>query len=842
MEAPSRLHFGALLRQFRLDMGMTQQQLAERAQLSVEAVSALERRARRRPYRETVVLLARALGLSPERMALLESAIDFAPPRRRDRIDALKPSLLRIVPPDTHAIRNHNLPRQLTSFIGRKREGDEIAALLHEHQLVTVCGAGGVGKTRIAVQTGSELLDSCADGVWLVDLAPLADQTLVANAVLEALQIPSSTGSPPDVVVAYLKKRQLTLILDNCEHVIVGARDLAASIVQSCRFVRILATSRQALDIPGERVYRLPSLSAPPESCRTAQDALRYEAAALFIDRALAADAGFAFNDEQALDVGEICRRLDGIPLAIELAGARVKVLAPHQIAERLHQRFRLLTGSDPQALPRHQTMTALIDWSYDLLSPREQRFFEGLSVFAGGCTLDALTAVCATDDEDDLDIIDLVESLASKSLLFTELVRNERRYRLLESSRQYARAKLVSLGAQEELARRHALFYVELAEQLEREWHNMPDRAWLPQAPVEVENWRAALEWALAKRGDVILGQRLAAVRSVMWRGFTLAEGRRWVRAAMELVAEETPPWLLAQLEHSEAEGARRFGDFNMAFTMAERALSRYRELGDAQEIAQTQSLAGAMLSVLGRPAEAEPLLHEALAAADAIGDPRLRAAALFRLGLVRTEVADYTGAGTYFTEALGLAKVLGSAILGTSVGIAFAQNEYLMGNADTALRLIEDVLAEKRSLSVAGITSTAAYCLTDRATYLIALGRYDEAQVQANDALVEGRDSQLVFVIARSLQQLAVVALLGARVEYVPAAARSAGAARLFGFVEARLTALGSLEDLGRQYYVAALALLRDTIGPDELTRMMATGAMMTEDEAVAQARALE
>ncbi len=438
--------------------------------------------------------------------------------------------------------------------------------------------------------------------------------------------------------------------------------------------------------------------------------------------------------------------------------------------------------------------------------------------------------------------MIDLIASLVTKSLLVAELAGNEQRYWLLESSRQYARDKLIARGEQDDFARRHAIFYVELAERREREWDTIPDHAWLPQATVELENWRAALEWALARRGDVTLGQRMAAVRAVMWRSFTLAEGRRWVRAAMELVLEDTPFLLTAQLEHSEAEGARRFGDFQMAFTKAESALSRFCKLGDARGIAETQSLAGAMLSVLGRPGEAEPLLREALEAADTIGDCRLRASTLFRLGLVRNEVADYAGAEVYFTEALELAKALGATIISISVRIALAQNEHFTGNAEKALQLIEDVLADYRSLNASGAAISAAYALTDRATYLIALGRYDEARVQANNALTVGREGQLVFVIARSLQQLAVLALLGAQVEHVPAAARHAGAARLFGFVQGRLTTLGSLEDLERDYYISALALLRDTVGAEKLTKMMATGATMTEDEAVAQAHALE
>jgi predicted ATPase len=219
-----------------------------------------------------------------------------------------------------------------------------------------------------------------------------------------------------------------------------------------------------------------------------------------------------------------------------------VNVLVPHQIAERLNQRFRLLSGADFRVLPRHQTMTALIDWSYDLLTAREQEFFEWLSVFAGGCTLEAATAVCATEREDDIEVIDLVTSLVRKSLIVAELVGVEQRYRLLESSRQYARAKLIAHGKQEQATHRHARFYLELAQQIEAVRDTTPDREWTTRAEAESQNWRAVLEWALANRGDVILGQGLAAARSVVWATFTPAEGRRWVRAALALVDELTP------------------------------------------------------------------------------------------------------------------------------------------------------------------------------------------------------------------------------------------------------------------------------------------------------------
>jgi predicted ATPase/transcriptional regulator with XRE-family HTH domain len=844
MEAAGRRSFGALLRQFRLDAAITQQDLAERATVSVEAISALERGARARPHRDTIALLGHALDLSPERMALLQdAAVPAHPPRRRDRSDAVNPSVLRIVSPGALATPTQNLPQQLTSFVGRQQEGGEIAALLREKRLVTVVGAGGVGKTRIAVQIGNELLKGYRDGVWLVDLAPLADQTLVPSAVLTALHLPSTTGTALDVVVAYLKARRLLLILDNCEHVIAPARELATAIVQSCPFVRILATSRAAFEVPAEQVYRLPSLAVPRSASVSSQGALSYAAVVLFVDRARAVDAGFELNAGNALDVVEICRRLDGIPLAIELAAARVNVLAPRQIARRLDERFRLLTGGDPRALPRHQTMTALIDWSFDSLTCREQRLFESLAVFSGGCTLEAATAVCAEDDEDEMDILDLIASLVTKSLLVAEGDGGEQRYRLLESSRHYARHKLLARGVHSQLLQRHGLVYVELAERLERAWAITPDREWLPQVQVELGNWRAALESTLGKRCDVIAGQRLAGARHLMWRCFTLAEARRWVRAALRSVDENTPNALVARLEHAEADGAQLFGERKVSLAAAERALARYRELGDVLAGAWAQSLAAGSLVKLGRGGEAEALLHEALKTARTLRERRLTANVLQKIGMARSDGGDFAQARAHLSEALRLGKVLGAELFAASVAASIADNEFRAGDPETALRLLFDVLATHRALNLALAMPVITHLHLSIATYLIALGRHDDARMHANEGLELARTLGMAVLVAVSLQNLAVVEVLRPHVECPRTFAEHAGAARLFGFGEARHTALGMVgnSDLAKEYD-RALLLLRDAIGADELKRLMAAGATMTEDEAIDQLYALE
>jgi predicted ATPase len=344
---------------------------------------------------------------------------------------------------DEATIAKHNLPRQLSSFVGRENELAEIAELLKVPGFVTLVGAGGIGKTRCALAVATAVVDEFADGVWFVDLAPVADPAL-ANAIAQAFDLPLSPNLPPlDTVVGYLKRKHLLLVLDNCEHVVAQARAVVATILHACPEVHILATSREGLHVAGEQQYRLPSLAVPPPDA-PAQEILNFAGARLFADRALAVDRRFVIGDDNARYVGEICRRLDGIPLAIELAAARVNVLSPQQLAQKLDEWFRVLTGGDRTALARHQTMRALIDWSYDLLTEDEQRVFRTLSVFAGGCTLQTATTVCS---EDEIVTLERLSSLVEKSLLQAEPSDGGTRYQLLESMRQYAHERLVERG-----------------------------------------------------------------------------------------------------------------------------------------------------------------------------------------------------------------------------------------------------------------------------------------------------------------------------------------------------------------------------------------------------------
>ncbi len=571
--APGSSGFGTLLRRYRMAAGLSQEALAERARISANGLSALERGVRRTPQRETLALLVKALELSSEQRRDLEAA-------------AVRPALPRSGRASVTAgpwpeAATSNLPLSLTSFVGRETELEEIVALARNHRFVTIVGAGGIGKTRMALEVGRALGDSAGEGVWLVELAPLRDAALVASAIGSVLAVQEVTDHPLlDTLAAYLKNKKLLLIIDNCEHVVRGAERVVDTLLHGCPELRILATSREALRVAGEHSYRLPSLAVPSQAAARellAADADGYGAIALFVERALAVDHRFTLSDENAPVVAEICRRLDGIPLAIELAAARATVLPLPALAEKLERRFAILRSSGRMALPRQQTMRATIDWSYDLLDSQEQWLFERLSVFAGSCTFEAATAVCAEAESAELDVFEPLSSLVDKSLVVAELEGSAPRYRLLESFREYAREKLVKRGELNVVLRRHALVYLELAERFERAYGSASDE-WRMQAQQELDNWRAALEWAFGAGGDVELGQQLAGALYLIWGFFVPLEGRRWISAALALVDERTPRTIRAALSLAEAEVAGSLGQSNAALRCGEAALLLYR------------------------------------------------------------------------------------------------------------------------------------------------------------------------------------------------------------------------------------------------------------------------
>lgn len=475
-EAPT---FGALLRDLRLASGLSQEALAERAHMSSGGISVLERGTRRAPQRETMRLLADALQLSSDdRLRLEQAARRSGSARRRNAPNT--PSA---------AAEVGNLPFALTTFVGRERSSASLRDIIAEHRLVTVTGTGGVGKTRLAIEVAHAVCAQFPDGVWLVELAPLTDGESVGPRVAATFGLSPEGGFTLERLIAELSDRRCVIVLDNCEHVLTACAAFAVHVLQHCEGVRILATSRERLHVPGERVCRVDPLS-------------EFQAIQLFIDRAQSLAPTFDFEADETTRgyVQSICRSLDGIPLAVELAAARVPSLSLKAIAENLNKRLSLLRNTDSSAPSRQQTMQTMIDWSYDLLSVEEQRMFACLSIFAGGCSLEAASIVCSDESIDDRRVLDVLTSLVDKSMIVVDVAGHDLRYSLLEITGEYARERLLSSPEFDRVAARHAQVYHELAQRVEPRG-SIPDALWQSIVEPELENWRAALQWTLEDR-----------------------------------------------------------------------------------------------------------------------------------------------------------------------------------------------------------------------------------------------------------------------------------------------------------------------------------------------------
>ncbi len=455
-----------------------------------------------------------------------------------------------------------NLPDQLTSFIGREAELADVKEHLHQARLLTVTGPGGTGKTRLSLQVGHDLLPAYRHGVWFVELAPLADADLVPQTVASLWEL---SGSPfttlEEQLTDYLRAKEMLLILDNCEHLVAACADLAASLLPDAPGLTILASSREGLGVPGEMTFHLPALSVPPRDITTA-DALRgYEAVQLFVERAQSARAGFALTDQNAQAIGQIVRRLDGIPLAIELAAARTKLMPPAQLASHLDDRFRLLTGGSRTALPRQQTLRALIDWSYDLLDPAEQWFFRQLGVFAGGWTFEAAEALVAAgppsevfETSEVIDVFDLLAGLVNKSLIMMDDEAGEARFDFLQTIRQYARDKLFETGETAAARDRHLDYFAGKILALAPMTSSMDQGlttigladaglpAWADGLRPDLDNIRAALEWAVEADPEraLALAMDMAAYFQIDWRD---EEGNEWIEASLAELGPLPPP-----------------------------------------------------------------------------------------------------------------------------------------------------------------------------------------------------------------------------------------------------------------------------------------------------------
>jgi predicted ATPase/class 3 adenylate cyclase len=611
--------------------------------------------------------------LSPSTAALVRDALPTGVSLRELGIHRLKDlqraePLFQLVQPELPAdfppLRSlessiHNLPVSLTSFIGRERDIAAVKQLLPTTHLLTLTGAGGCGKTRLALQVAAELLGAYADGVWLVELAALAEGSLVPRVVATALGLREEPGRALLATLSdALRGRSLLLLLDNCEHLLPACAQLAEALLRACPRLRILASSREALGIGGERTYRVPSLSLPEVRPLPPLETLQgFEAVRLFVERAVWSHASFALSEANALAVVQVCERLDGIPLAIELAAARVKTLPVEEIHARLDDRFRLLTGGSRTALPRQQTLRALIDWSHDLLSEPEQTLLRRLSLFAGGWTLAAAEAVCGDAGGE---VLDPLTALIEKSLVVYEERGGEARYRLLETIRHYAREKLVEAGEAERLGLRHRDYYLLLAEEADPHLYRAGLPGWQKRLEREHDNLRAALRWSLGNDEGAEAALRMVGALAQFWLiSSHLCEGLDWVTRTLERGLSASP----------EMRARAMLAGWNCAYhcdrvlagLLAAEALQLAREAGDRWQSAWALFAVALEAIDRGELETAHAHAEEGMGMAHAEGDYWLIGRHQVALGLIACMYSDYAAARACFHDSLEISRELG-------------------------------------------------------------------------------------------------------------------------------------------------------------------------------------
>ncbi len=571
----------------------------------------------------------------------------------------------------------NNLPLQLTSFIGREREIAEIKNLLKSHRLVTLTGAGGTGKSRLAGQVAADVLDQFHNGVWFVELAPITDPSLIPQTVIRILGLTAEPGREPlDILKDYLADKSLLLILDNCEHLLDDSCRFADAILRAAPQVKIMPTSREALNLAGEQAYRVPSLSAPDiNDLPPIGQLTQYEAVYLFIERASLVSPKFSVTTDNAPAVAQICHRLDGIPLAIELAAARVKSMPLDAIVSRLDDRFRLLTGGSRTALPRQQTLRALIDWSYNLLSEPERLLLQRLSVFRGGCTLEAAEVVCAGEGIEPLDVADLLSKLVDKSLVSLD---EHARYRMLETIRQYAAERLIDSSQAEWARDQHLKYMVDLAEKAEPEIRGPNQIVWLDCLEAEVDNVRAAIAWAQGRDPELFL--RLS---SALWQSagrIQIGDPQKveWLMSALDM-AQGAPLQLRARAaarlsyEHWSEEFMDRFG---------RKAGALAAQVGD--KFSQALALGAVAMGERFRdPRSAVLAAQKALALSEEIHDHWVPVRALITLGFEARYRNDLAASRSFHDRALQEARLAGDGFqiafaLRQCAGLAMVEGDY--------------------------------------------------------------------------------------------------------------------------------------------------------------------
>lgn len=767
--AERRASFSELLKSYRVAAGLTQEELAERAELSVRGLRYLEQ-GLRHPYRDTLERLAGALDLSPQ--------------DRRVLVAAGRPSRV----PSEGATGNA-LPVSPGPLIGREREVAMAAALLRREdvKLLTLTGAGGVGKTRLAVEVARQVRASLHAGVVWVPLAALRDSALVPSAIAQALRI-TETGELRDVLITSLLNREMVLLLDNFEHVAEAAR-FVSELVSACPGVKALVTSRIALRLRVEQELPVSPLRLPDATYQTSIYAVAANPAVdLFLRRAQAIYPELTLTEGNAAAVAEICRRLDGIPLALELAAARIRVLSPQAMLKRLEHRLSFLTGGGPDLPARQRTMRATIVWSCDLLQSAEHMLFRRLCVFVGGCDLSAIEAVCNASGDLQVDVLDAVEALQRSSLLhFEETADEEPRLVMLETVREYALEQLALSGEEAELRERHLDYYLSFVVASPEHFLSPAQGRWLNRVEREHDNLRSALRWCI-EQSNAEMGLRLTAALWPLWYVRGYAEGRLWLTTVLALPGAGKPTAPRAASLLGSGQLALAQGDYAAARALSQESVDLYRSLGDERGACEALLVAGFATRVQEEYDAARALLAEALMISRATEHSFVTAATLHHLGIIEAET---------------------------------------QGNYATARRLLEESLATYRALGLQRFIALVLFSLGDAV-------RADKEYSRARDLFREGLAAMLEVGekpgIAGALDSFAHLATDEGAAER--AVRLSAAAARLR---DTTGTHDGPVAERNRERWLAAARLV---LGDKCFGAAWAEGERMTDEQGVAYA----
>ena len=765
--------FGYWVRRQRKALDLTQQALADRVGCSLAAIKKIESD-ERRPSRQIAERIADVLGVpAHQREIFVEVARGI---RSVDQLSLAREPAPAPTQFETPKLALHNLPMQLTSFVGREHELEEARQLLSDTRLLTLTGPGGTGKTRLAIYLAADMLGmkQFANGVWLVEFAPLGDPALVAQTVASTLGVREQPGRTIlDALTDYVRAKNMLLILDNCEHLIQACAQLTDNLLHAAPRLKIVATSRESLGIAGEIAYRVPSLPLP--DTRQIHDfhvLEQNDCVQLFIDRAIAAQPHFRFKEKNALAIADICRRLDGIPLAIELAAARTKVFHPEEIATRLDDRFRLLTGGSRTALERHQTLFALIEWSHNLLSESERVVLRRLSVFAGGWSFDAAQAVCSEGVNEE--VLDLLTHLVDKSLVAVEEETEEARYHLPETIRQHARDKLFESGEAEQLRDRHLEFFIRFAEIAEPKLRSAEQLEWLERVQIEYDNLRTALAWSLeSSKSDRTL--RLAGALCYFWvlRGI-FSESYKWLNDALTFAEREqnkkksagkhtaSPMEMAWRAKALYGATLSQFGtlDVKKARTLIEESLRLWRALGDKWWTAVALELKALMVSVGPDFDMAFACLEEGVALGRQIEDPWPLTVCLVRMGDALKPRGQAAAARPFLEEGVSLARRIGDKSVLSEGLRELGSIYYVEGDLTAAESLTEEALANGRAIGSLVSVFLALFQLV-----IIACLQNDpvKAKHYCLEAWDLGRDTGSPFVAMFALLAFGLVASIG-------------------------------------------------------------------------------